>query len=112
MVENLKRGDILRVNFNNEGCVLSRTHYAICIGYIRNSTTCLVIPLTSNSNKKGYFNHIELVPDKNNGLTKVSYALAESIQCINLSDVDKKTGFIKNKDYSRIGEAVKRLTTF
>lgn len=112
MIKNVRKGDIIRVNFDNKGCVLTEKHYAVCIGFIRNSTTCLVAPLTSNTNKKGYFNHVEIIPSKCNGLTKVSYVLVESIQCINLSDVDKKIGFVKKQDYLRIGEALKKMTSF
>lgn len=104
----LKR-EIMMIDFKNEGCVLTGIHPAIFLGSLNESTTCLVVPLTSNKNKKGYYNHIEIKPSDYNSLKRVSYTLIESIQCINKKDIKRSIGICSKEEYNNI---IKSLNIF
>lgn len=93
----IRRGDIVLVDFGDQiGSEQSGTRPAVVIQNNKGnevSPTIIVCAITSQAKKK-LPTHVEIYPNKTNGLEKNSIILAEQTRTVDKNRILKKCGFI------------------
>lgn len=72
------------------------------------STRVHVVPLSTRIDKAKHLpTHVLIMPTKENGLTKPSIALAESLLSVQKDSLVREFGAIDQEDYKRVAQAIR-----
>lgn len=104
-----KYGDVILVDFNPvRGAEISKIRPCIVVSHDvlnKNSPLCIVIPITSNTDRILPF-HVFIIKSKENGLTVNSKAIPEQIKSLDKTRIIKRLGSLE-KNYQN--ELVKKI---
>lgn len=68
-----------------------------------------VVPLTTSAKLSNHQNVLKIEPDKENNLSKVSYALLFQLRAIDKKRLKKKIGQLKNEDIDRLLQSIRNM---
>jgi mRNA-degrading endonuclease toxin of MazEF toxin-antitoxin module len=103
-------GDIYLVELSSKkGREQQRYRPAILVVTHTDVTLSMIVPLTTTSTAKKFNNTIEIKPDKDNHLAKISIALLFQLTTVYNKLLKKKIGKLNKNDIDKILQSIKKM---